>query len=148
MIIDIKKLKQSGKDECSFHFETVLDSDVITLPGAEFSSPTSVTGVLTLSGKNAYLSGEIAYSLKAQCSRCLSEFIYEGVVPFDEEFSENPQSDETYKFSKGLVDLTEMVREKLIISMPQAVLCNEDCKGICPGCGVNLNETQCKCNKE
>ena len=54
MIIDIKKLKQSGKDELKFHFETELSADAITLPGAEFSSPTAVTGVLTLSGKNAF----------------------------------------------------------------------------------------------
>ena len=148
MIIDIKKLKQSGKDECSFHFETELDKDVITLPGAEFSSPISVTGVLTLSGKNAFASGEIAYSLNARCSRCLSEFIFDKVEEFDEEFSEDDTLEDAYKFSKGIIDLTEMVREKVILSMPLTVLCKEDCKGICLGCGANLNETQCKCNKE
>ena len=148
MIIDIKKLKQSGQDECSFHFETEVEDGAITLPGAEFCAPTAVTGTLTLSGKSVFVEGEIAYYPKAPCSRCLKETVYHGIVPFDEEFSENPVSDEEYKFSKGLVDLSEMTREKIIISMPLSVLCKEDCKGICPSCGANLNETQCDCNKE
>ena len=148
MIIDIKKLKQSGKDECAFCFQTEVESGAITLPGAEFNAPATINGTLTLSGKNVFVEGEITYSLKAPCSRCLKETVYTAVVPFDEEFSEDPDSDEAYKFSKGLVDLTEMTREKIILSMPMAVLCKEDCKGICPSCGANLNETQCDCNKE
>lgn len=148
MIIDIRKLKQSGKDECSFHFETEMDNGIITLPDAEFQNPVSITGTLVLSGKNVFVDGEIEYKLNACCSRCLKETLYENVVGFDEEFSENAADEDAYKFSKGLVDLTDMVREKIILSMPLSVLCKEDCKGICLVCGANLNETKCNCNKE
>ncbi len=147
MVIDIKKLKSSGKSECSFHFECELDNDLITLPSAEFSGPVSVTGNLTLSGKTVIVDGEIEYKLSAHCSRCLSETEYRAVVGFDEEFSENKDDIEAYIYSKGLVDLTEMVREKVILSMPYSVYCKEDCKGLCPVCGINLNEAQCDCNK-
>lgn len=148
MIIDIKKLKQSGKEECSFHFETEMEGDIITLPDAKFHSPVSITGTLTISGKSAFVIGEIEYKLDALCSRCLKETLYESVVDFDEEFTEDKTVEDAYIYSRGLVDLTEMVREKIILSMPVSVLCKEDCKGICPTCGANLNETNCNCNKE
>ncbi|MBO4323504.1 MAG: DUF177 domain-containing protein [Clostridia bacterium] len=148
MIIDIKKLKQSGKDECSFHFETEMEDEIITLPNAKFLCPVSITGTLTLSGRSVFVEGEIAYKLDALCSRCLASTVYEGVVEFDEEFTEDKTVEDAYIYSRGLVDLSEMTREKVILSMPLSVLCREDCKGICPSCGANLNETKCNCNKE
>ena len=148
MVIDVKKLKQSGKEECSFHFETEMDSEIITLPGAKFLPPVSVTGTLTLSGKTVFVFGEIEYSLSSPCSRCLKETVYHSVVDFDEEFTEDKTVEDAYLYSRGLVDLSDMVREKIILSMPVAVLCDENCKGICLKCGANLNETHCDCNKE
>lgn len=145
MVIDVKKLKYSGKDTCSFHFEYEADNSAITLPDAVYSAPVSVTGTLTLGGNAVFVEGEIAYSLNAKCSRCLADVIFHNVVEFDEMYSENKDDEDAYLYSKGLVDLTEMVNEKLLLSFPYSVLCKEDCKGICVGCGVNLNYEDCKC---
>lgn len=145
MVIDVKKLKYSGKDTCSFHFECEADDSAITLPDAVYSAPVSVTGTLTLGGNAVFVEGEIAYSLNAKCSRCLADVIFHNVVEFDETYSENKDDEDAYLYSKGLVDLTEMVNEKLLLSFPYSVLCKEDCKGICVGCGVNLNYEDCKC---
>ena len=145
MVIDVKKLKYSGKDTCSFHFEYEADNSAITLPDAVYSAPVSVTGTLTLGGNAVFVDGEIAYSLNAKCSRCLADVIFHNVVEFDEMYSENKDDEDAYLYSKGLVDLTEMVNEKLLVSFPYSVLCKEDCKGICVGCGVNLNYEDCKC---
>ena len=145
MVIDVKKLKYSGKATCSFHFEYEADDSAITLPDAVYSAPVSVTGTLTLGGNAVFVEGEIAYSLNAKCSRCLADVIFHNVVEFDETYSENKDDEDAYLYSKGLVDLTEMVNEKLLLSFPYSVLCKEDCKGICVGCGVNLNYEDCKC---
>ena len=145
MVIDVKKLKYSGKDTCSFHFEYEADDSAITLPDAVYSAPVSVTGTLTLGGNAVFVEGEIAYSLNAKCSRCLAVVIFHNVVEFDETYSENKDDEDAYLYSKGLVDLTEMVNEKLLLSFPYSVFCKEDCKGICVGCGVNLNYEDCKC---
>ena len=67
------------------------------------------------------------------------------MVEFDETYSENKDDEDAYFYSKGLIDLTEMVNEKLLLSFPYSVLCKEDCKGICVGCGANLNYEDCKC---
>lgn len=147
MVIDVKRLKYSGKDETSFHFEVALDDAIITLPGAVFRSPVSVTGTLTLGGNEVFVEGEIGYSLFGQCSRCLEGVVFQNVVAFDERFSDDPGADpDVYPYSKGLVDLREMVEEKVVLSIPFAVYCRDDCKGLCPVCGANLNKTQCNCN--
>lgn len=145
MVIDVKKLKYSGKDVCSFHFEYDADDSAITLPDAVYSAPVSVTGTLTLGGNAVFVEGEIEYSLNAKCSRCLDDVIFHNIVEFDERYSEVKTDDDAYLYAKGLVDLTDMENEKLLLSFPYSVLCKEGCKGICPGCGVNLNREECKC---
>ena len=143
MVIDVRKLKYSGKQECSFHFDYEADKATITLPNAEYSGTVSVNGTLTLGGKSVFVDGEIEYSLSAECSRCLKGVIFHNIVEFDEEFSENEDGEDIYRFKKGLVDLTEMVNEKILLSMPYYVLCDDHCKGLCPECGANLNENKC-----
>ena len=145
MVIDVKKLKYSGKDVCSFHFEYDADDSATTLPDAVYSAPVSVTGTLTLGGNAVFVEGEIEYSLNAKCSRCLDDVIFHNIVEFDERYSEDKTDDDAYLYAKGLVDLTDMVNEKLLLSFPYSVLCKEGCKGICPGCGVNLNREECIC---
>ena len=145
MVIDVKKLKRSGKESCSFHFDYEADDSAITLPDAEYSRPVSVNGTLTLGGNEVWAEGEIEYFVSTKCSRCLDDVIFHNIVEFDETFSEDDNADGAYLYSRGLVELTEMVNEKLLLSFPVSVLCKEDCKGICSGCGVNLNHEDCKC---
>ncbi|MDY2713852.1 MAG: DUF177 domain-containing protein [Candidatus Borkfalkiaceae bacterium] len=145
MVIDVKKLKRSGKESCSFHFDYEADDSAITLPDAEYSRPVSVNGTLTLGGNEVWAEGEIEYFVSTKCSRCLDDVIFHNIVEYDETFSEDDNADGAYLYSRGLVDLTEMVNEKLLLSFPVSVLCKEDCKGICSGCGVNLNHEDCKC---
>ena len=144
MVIDIRKLKYSGKDECCFHFEHEANDSNITLPDAKYDGAVKVNGKLTLDGKSVYVEGEIEYSLSTVCSRCYDSVIFHNIVDFNEEFSESGDVEDAYKFSKGLVDLTEMVEEKLLLSFPYSVYCKEDCKGLCPECGANLNLTNCE----
>ena len=145
MVIDVKKLKRSGKESCSFHFDYEADDSAITLPDAEYSRPVSVNGTLTLGGNEVWAEGEIEYFVSTKCYRCLDDVIFHNIVEYDETFSEDDNADGAYLYSRGLVDLTEMVNEKLLLSFPVSVLCKEDCKGICSGCGVNLNHEDCKC---
>lgn len=49
---------------------------------------------------------------------------------------------------REVVDLSGIVREYLLLSIPITTLCREDCKGLCPSCGADLNKTQCGCERE
>ena len=130
MVIDVRKLKNSGKDGCSFCFEYAADDSLITLPYASFKEPVTVTGELELAGDKVYVNGEISYVLIAPCSRCGEMSEYRGLTRFDEAFSDDPNDTEEdfYPFSRGLVDLTKMVCDTLVISFPYTIYCEKDQK--------------------
>ena len=120
MVIDVRKLKNSGKDGCSFCFEYAADDSLITLPYASFKEPVTVTGELELAGDKVYVNGEISYVLVAPCSRCGEKTEYRGLTRFDD------KEEDFYPFSRGLVDLTKMVCDSLVISFPYTVYCEKD----------------------
>jgi uncharacterized protein len=47
-----------------------------------------------------------------------------------------------------ILDLTEVVRQNLLLSIPISPVCDSQCRGLCPGCGANLNEEACTCHRE
>lgn len=71
------------------------------------------------------------------CSRCLQEFHEEHVNEYH--FNFDLSDDLEY------IDLGEEIRQEFILANPARILCKKDCKGICPGCGANLNLEKCKC---
>lgn len=73
------------------------------------------------------------------CSRCLEDFheMHESKFYFDFEVVPGEE----------YIDLGEEIRQEMILANPAKILCKDDCQGICPGCGVNLNIEKCKCKK-
>ena len=73
------------------------------------------------------------------CARCL--------VSFKDDFTK--ETDLVYP-TAGIkfVDLTDDIRQEIVMEYPMKPLCQETCKGVCPECGQNLNETTCDCNSE
>jgi uncharacterized protein len=72
------------------------------------------------------------------CSRCLCEV--------DQPYE--TQCDLFYDIpAKGanFIDIADDIRQEILLNLPPIILCRPDCKGICPGCGVNLNENKCQC---
>jgi uncharacterized protein len=55
---------------------------------------------------------------------------------------------ESYPLAHDNVDLEPVVREAVMLELPIAPVCREDCKGLCPTCGVNRNDTSCNCDNE
>ncbi len=145
MIIDFRKIARSGKTEQSFYFEFTPDNSVIDIPDAEFSAPVKVNGTATLTDMHsAYIEGEITFKVKANCTRCLSPTEKEFITDFAEQVSSDEDS---YPVKCDTVDLTKIVEDKIIMTIPVSFLCKEDCKGICFSCGKNLNDGECECEK-
>ena len=61
---------------------------------------------------------------------------------------EDERSDSIIVLENGCVDAGDLARTAFILEMDAKTLCSEDCKGICPGCGVDLNQGSCTCKKE
>lgn len=144
MIIDLKKLKRSGKDSEDFHFEYQPELELIDIPNATLSLPVRITGTVTLTGDHScYIDGEVDFSVQGECTRCLKETVNRYVIEFSE--TADNQAEDCYPVKNDTVDLTKIVDDVILINVPLSFLCKEDCKGICLNCGVNLNDGECKC---
>ena len=148
MILDLKKISLSGKDESNFCFEYVPSTDLLNLPGASIKTPVKILGTVSLSGKHsAYVEGEIAFTISGECTKCLTATEKDFVLTFSEHVNEDGDNDGDYKVVNDKIDLTEIVDNEILVNNPTSFLCKDDCKGICLGCGVNLNDNDCKCEK-
>ncbi len=97
------------------------------------------------------VSGTVAATWQGHCRRCLVEV--EGPVETEvrelyrqRRRRETPDEDEeTYPLDSEMLDLRPLVRDALLLELPLAPLCREDCAGLCVDCGANLNEGPCAC---
>ncbi len=103
------------------------------------------------------LNGELSAELELSCARCLEPVVQEVARKFDllyrplgsdagrQELSVTAVEAEIgYYQGDGLL-LEDVLREQVLLAVPVKVMCREDCKGLCPHCGANLNLTQCSC---
>jgi uncharacterized protein len=104
-----------------------------------------------------FIDGTLELALDLVCARCLAEVSFqtrsaiqavlltEEIEPDDESLEiEGSQLDESF-LEGDEVDLAELIREQALLVMPDKALCRDDCKGICPGCGAELNDEACTC---
>jgi uncharacterized protein len=128
-------------------------------PGVSIAAPLHVTGeaALHILTRELRVQGRIDGSLACECDRCLAQFSLPVSGPFDLVYepvgaasgeddlalSENDAGVGYYE-KEGL-DLADVVRERLYLLLPMSRLCRPECKGICPECGANRNESSCGC---
>lgn len=107
-------------------------------------------------GDEVLVRGDVSAMLHHVCSNCLVEF--DAAVDTELELVYRPAQEleageaelelaelDTGFYRDDEIDLDDLTREQVILNLPMKPLCDEDCKGICPTCGVNRNETQCDC---
>jgi uncharacterized protein len=103
------------------------------------------------------LVGTVDTELELQCSRCLEAFRLPVDAPFDLRYlpasavstdAEREVDDEdleTSYYENDAIDLNELLREQFYLALPMKPLCQDDCRGLCPQCGTNLNTDSCDC---
>lgn len=97
--------------------------------------PVRIEAEFSVGGNRILLQGTVAGAWRLPCGRCLAEHALE----FRSEL------DETYGPETPVIDLTDDVRQAVLLEIPSRSLCRPDCKGLCPRCGKNLNEGPCGC---
>ena len=131
----------------------------------DFVSPIRVRLHATLSGKTVILSGRIITGVKLTCSRCLGSFTF-GInsefsttaVPTGDITADTTESSgdveldaaemELITYEGNIIDFREEAAQQIILALPFNPICQAGCKGICSGCGANLNETACTCKAQ
>lgn len=108
--------------------------------------PVSVDLELRSTRDGVEVTGEVRGKLHLACSRCLTEFDREFRLGLDEKFwfdGEAAEEAEGYEVRDQVVDLEPMLRDAIVLSIPMTPVHAEDCKGLCPECGADLNVTDC-----
>jgi DUF177 domain-containing protein len=122
-----------------------LGNGAATVPEDE---PVRVVGTLERIGEGVVVRGTVHAPWHAACSRCLQPVEGAIDVHVDELFESAPLAGETYQLDEDALDLLPLVRDVLLLELPTAPLCREDCAGICPQCGADWNATACECRTD
>lgn len=106
-----------------------------------------------------HISGDVFAVITIHCCRCSKEFSlpvkerfdFRAIPPLDLKFPETQElslDDLEVTFLEGEeIDLEEIIRENIYLSIPLRALCSESCLGLCPHCGKDLNEGNCSCTE-
>ena len=134
-------------------------SEALDYHGTDFrqAAPLKVDAVAELVGSEICIRGRLATRLEACCDRCLGSV----AIPVEEEFDlcyrpvstiareeevELPEDELEVGFLSGDgIELADVVTEQVILSVPMKLVCQTDCRGLCPVCGANLNVEKCDC---
>jgi uncharacterized protein len=144
MILDLRDIKRKGKDYIDFFFEYVPEKDFSDASFLEVATPVLVEGRATLSGEHsAFIECEVTFRIKGSCTRCLAETEREYEAEIREHCEED--TEDGYPVIHDRIDLSKMVDDVILMNLPVSFLCKDDCLGLCPNCGENLNHGECKC---
>ncbi len=119
----------------------------------DFAEPVELDCSYSYDGKVLSVEGTVQTVLNSRCARCDKPFDEALTIPFSEKFfnakyASEMTDDDLYSFSGNTADLTESVLSALFLSLPIVSICKEDCKGLCPVCGCDLNVETCNCNPD
>ena len=147
MVINFSDLlsKKNRKKQISLSFEL----EPFEFEGEEIRAieKVSVEGVAISENDVIVINASIKTKLKLNCSRCLDTFIYPIDIDIEERFTNNKElQDEEIMFVDGdTLNITEIIENSIISTLPIKRLCKEDCKGLCSQCGANKNVENCSC---
>ena len=136
MKILVKNIKANG-----YQLHKTLDAEVIGLVKEEINcvSPLDIKAKMERVGNTVIAESEVSVTCIFLCARCLEPVELKRVQRFYHDFEINSLTE--------YIDLGEDIRQELILAYTPIVLCKRNCKGLCPGCGVNLNLEKCVCKK-
>lgn len=137
MDINIKNTKRKYDFSFSFNRDDLkLDDEIV----GELDGIMQINGsVEKLTDEKVFIKFTVDGHIIYPCSRCLTPVLEEISYPFEEEIEIE---------SNGVITLDGYINDCLFINEPSQVLCKEECKGLCPICGQNLNEGSCNCSDE
>ena len=123
----------------------------------KLTAPATVNGKVRLSGNEVFVNGHFDTRAQVECDRCLKPIELSVSADFELEYITGSEYESTAVaelteaemsvavFDGEALDVDEIVKEQILLAVPTRMLCREDCKGICPECGVDRNTGECNC---
>lgn len=149
------KIRISGLSNGLHEYRFTAVSSEIGLE-ERFSQPVEIIASVDKTARQILLRASITTSGSFCCDRCLEAFeqpihcTYSMFYVYDDVEGQRIPADDVVVIPPDTVhiDLRDDVRQTVILSVPLKLLCREDCRGLCPRCGMNLNTTACACKEE
>ena len=162
MLLDLRGVR-GGSEEVTRQYRP--DAFPRTDEDFRIAEPVDLAIRITKDAQKVRLTGRLRTSLEVNCSRCLEPFrvpvdadldqifLPEGAsvvsASDDDEDDDGTEADAGVSFYKDeTIDLGELMRDEFYLALPMKPLCQDDCKGLCPVCGVNRNRETCSCKAE
>jgi len=156
MLLDLSKIRTAHE-----RYEKVYTADAFkTQVEYRIAEPVSLAFDIFKDKEQFRLVGDVKTTLELPCSRCLEPFRWPVDSHFDLRYQpkshntgegeyEIEEDDLTTAFYENdEIDLAQLMEEQFYLSLPMKPLCTEDCKGLCPQCGKNLNRDTCDCKRD
>lgn len=150
MKLDATLALKSQNLSVPFSCETQMERLELAGEAVDFLTPIRISGTYLFAEDTYFVNGTLQTSYRAICGRCLESFTVPLKLSFTEEFVRKPNEEkpDQYVFEGDTIDLTDMVNDLVVLNIPIRHICREDCRGLCPICGANLNTTACSCSAD
>ena len=149
MILDVSQRIQNDGAVKELDFNLKMDDTSFNGQDIVFETPFNLKGVIKNIAGVLYLELDADVSFKTECARCLDSVSVHHPFAVNEVFSKTITSDleedDVTVLESGNIDLCEVVDKAFVGSLPISFLCKDDCEGLCPQCGINLNYESCSC---
>ena len=145
--LDVARLKRSPGDSESYELAAEMPPLIFSGEDINFAGPVKASIVVGNKDKVITAEGRVCGELIMRCSRCLTPFNYDFEVVLDEKYASPQEAGEVDlpTFAGDFIDITTEVINSICLVLPMKPLCSDDCAGLCPECGCNLNESSCRC---
>ena len=152
MLLDLSKIIDRPGSSVSFSASVDL-SDLQYGISHPVTEPVKASGTVRNTAGVLLMDGTVETCIHGICDRCAEDFDREISYPIQvvlvTELSNEENEDEwVFPLEGDCADLDDIVRTVFVLNMDSKLLCKDDCKGICPRCGKNLNQGPCDCRKE
>jgi len=154
MLINVEDIPVTGKRLAGEIREQSLNLNMKLL------TPVNLDGKISKSGEDVFINGQINTIIEVSCHRCLKHFsqkvdtsfeLFCQPVPVNEQndyYEITPEELGISYYQDNTIDLSNTIRDTIILEIPIKLLCSDDCNGLCTECGNNLNKNQCCCANE
>ena len=151
MKLDLTHIAREPGAVLPFDFE--LDLSPVEWNGQRpFANAVRITGRVRNMAGAMVLAARLSSVLSLVCDRCAKPFEREKTVEYETLLAlelENGENDDIVLLdADGTLDLDTLMEEVFLLEMDTKNLCSEDCRGLCPGCGADLNAEPCRCKRE
>ena len=148
-MLDVSKALKNPGQIFPFEAEVEIEEMEVLSDPVHFVD-VRVEGEYLCAGDNRIsLKARVSAQADTRCSRCLEPVRIPVNAEVDAIFDRqpDPEDPDLYSFEASTVELTDPVRDALVLELPMRVLCSPECKGLCPVCGINLNKDTCTCQE-